>query len=100
MIKHFNHTLSKNCKVKWFLTSKSARFSKFFVLHIILFERVLKVKNLEMNEIDIFILVLGLKESIELEYNTLTKGISIMRISNFPFRKFAIISKKIKIHIF
>jgi hypothetical protein len=35
----FNHTLSKNCKGKSFFTSKSARFTNFFVLCIILFER-------------------------------------------------------------
>jgi hypothetical protein len=37
--------LSKNCKGKWFSTSKNARFSKFLVLCIILFERVFEGKK-------------------------------------------------------
>jgi len=45
-IKHFSHTLSKNCTGKWFFLSKSAKFSKFFLLCIILFEKAFEGKKI------------------------------------------------------
>jgi uncharacterized membrane protein len=53
-MKHFNHTLSKNCKGKRFFTSRNARFFNFCVFSITLLERVFEDKKLEMNEVDIY----------------------------------------------
>jgi len=53
----FYHTLSQNCKGKLFFTSKSARFTNFFVLNIILFERVFEGKKIRNEWSCLFILL-------------------------------------------